>query len=477
MHQSKLIELLRKLSTRQLSRFGDFLQSPYFNKNTENKLFFNYLQAFVPGFDHPELEKGAVIRANPTESGLDEGALAYRMNELMQLLEDFLAAERLREQPLEAQFALMEAYHQMGLDKHYSTVRKRARKLLKKYPYQDAAYLQARYRLADIEDRYAQQYERRYREELQQAADALDRAYLAEKLRYSLEMVNAAQMLDIQYGLHLGEAVLGWLKDNPLHDAPRVDIYLNALLMLQQPEKQEYYHKLYSLLRDNEAILPPEEVKNLYAYLLNYCTRRINHYRDKSYLAHFLDINQYLLDKGMLLENGRLAPWRYTNLITAGLATGRPEWAKSFLEKYKKLLPEDFRDDIYHFNLAHHLYYTKDYGRAQVLLNQIDLRDALLAISAKNLLAKIYYETGQTELLLSFLEAYRIYLYRQDLVKPKLKEQARNFIDFTRKLAKLALFETEKRQALADSLPPATETFEREWLLAMFTKHLKGDGR
>ena len=467
MHQSKLIELLRQLSTRQLSRFGEFLQSPYFNKNKENCLFFNYLNAFAPAFESPELKKNAVIRANPTGAELDERTLFYRMNELMQLLEQFLSVEYLKEQPLEEQWALMETYRQMSLDKHYNTARKRARKWLDKHPFQDAAFLQWQYRLAELEDRYAQRYDRKYREELQRAADALDRAYLAEKLRYSLEMVNAAQMLDIQYNLQLGEAVLSWLQEHPLPNAPRVDIYLYALLMLQEPENQEHYRQLYRLLQENEAILPPNELKDLYTYLLNYCTRRINQYRDRSYLGYFLDINQYLLDKGLLLENGLLAPWRYSNLMTVGLATGRLEWAHQFLENYKNLLPEDFRDNIYHFNLAHYLFHRKDYGQAQVLLNQLDLRDPLLAITVKNLLAKIYYETGQTELLLSFLEAYRIYLYRQELAKPKLKEQARNFIDFIRKLARLAPFETEKRKALAESLPPATETFERDWLLKM----------
>ncbi|MCB0564503.1 MAG: hypothetical protein KDD01_09030, partial [Phaeodactylibacter sp.] len=178
MHQSKLIELLRQLSTRQLSRFGEFLQSPYFNKNTENCLFFNYLNAFAPAFEGPELEKDAVIRANPTGAELDERTLFYRMNELMQLLEQFLSVEYLKEQPLEEQWALMETYRKLGLDKHYNTARKRARKWLDKYPFQDAAFLQWQYRLAELEDRYAQRYDRKYREELQRAADALDRAYL-----------------------------------------------------------------------------------------------------------------------------------------------------------------------------------------------------------------------------------------------------------------------------------------------------------
>ncbi|MCB9049249.1 MAG: hypothetical protein H6556_07435 [Lewinellaceae bacterium] len=463
MHQSKLIMVLRKLSTRQLSRFGAFLQSPYFNKNTENNLFFDFLNAFAPGFDGPGLEKAAVMRGG----ALDEQALYYRMSELMQLLEQFLALEFLRENPLEEQWALMETYNRLGLDKHYNSARKRAEKLLRHFPFQDAAFLQAQYRLAEMDNRHAQQYERRHREELQQAADALDRAYLAEKLRYSLEMVNSAQMLDIHYHLRLGEPVLRWLQENPFPDAPRVDMYLYALLMLQEPEDQEHYRKLYLLLQQKEHILPPEERKNLYAYLLNYCTRRINQYRDKAYYGHFLDINMALIDKGLLLEQGALAPWRYTNLVTVGLVTGRLEWASRFLESYKNLLPESYRENIYSYNRAHYLYYEKQYEEAQSILIQITLQDLLLAIAAKNLLAKVYFETGQQELLLSFLEAYRIYIYRQELAKPRLKEQARNFIDFTRKLARLAPFEKEKRRALADNLPPATDILERDWLLSM----------
>lgn len=467
MHQSKLLELLRKLSTRQLSRFGEFLHSPYFNKNTENSLFFEYLIAFAPDFEGPGLAKDAVLQASPTDSTLDERGLAYRMNELMQLLEQFLAVEHLEGQAFEVQFALLETYERLGLEKHYNTAFKRLQRLLEKQPQRDAAFLRAGYRLAEQEYRHSQQYRRDYRAELQQAADALDKAYLAEKLRYNLEMANYREVLEVDYQLNLGEAVLQWVRQQNPQEIPIVKIYLEALLMIQQPEEQLHFYALRELLQDNEAILPAPELKNLYTCLLNYCTRRINRHRDKSYYGHFLDINQYLLDKELLLENGRLAPWRYSNLITVGLVTGRLKWAEGFLEQYRGLLPEEFREDIYRFNLGHCLYFRKEYDKAQVILNQIGLRDPLLAISTKNLLAKIYYETCQTELLLSFLEAYRIYLYRQDLAKPQLKEQARNFIDFTRKLAKLAPFETEKRRELAESLPPATETFEREWLERM----------
>ncbi|MCB0571180.1 MAG: hypothetical protein KDC66_15515 [Phaeodactylibacter sp.] len=460
MHQSKLIELLQKLPARQLQRFGEFLRSPFFNKNTENELLFNHLLAFAPGFDAPELDKSAVAKALE----LDERVLAYRMSELFQLLEQYLQVEHLMSRPLEQQLALMEAFDELELDKHFKAALRKAHKLVGQYPYHDGFLLQYLYRAIELENRHSERYERNYREELQRAADALDRAYLSNKLRYTLEMVNQGQILDIDYQLNLGEAVLQWVQQQPFEDTPVILVYLNALLMLQQPENTGYFDKLYALLRDHKGILSPAELKNLYAYLLNYCTRRINQFRDESFYIHFLEINDWLLEKGLLLEDGQLAPWRYSNLITVGLRTGRFDWASKVLHEYREYLPEGFRENIYNYNLGHYLYWKGEYGQAQVVLNQLDLRDLLLAVAAKNLLAKIYYETGQTELLLSFLEAYRIYVYRQPLAKPKLKGQVRNFIEYTRKLAKLAPFEVEKRRELAESLPPATEVLEREWL-------------
>ena len=460
MHQSKLIELLHKLSARQLTGLGEFLQSPLFNKNTDNLLFFNFLRPFSPGFDAPALSKNKVCQA----LGLEERSLAYRMSELLKLAEQYLLVERLLDSPLEQQLGLMEIFCALRLPKHYDAAKRKTHKLAGQYPYRDDVYLDYLRQITALENRYSQQYERSHNQALQDAADALDAAYLAKKLRYSLEMVNASKVLEINYDLNLGEAALQWVQQKSWEVTPAVGIYLHALLLLQKPEDEAHFLQLRQLLQEHESTLPPAELKNLYTYLLNHCTYRINQRRDDAYYGYFLEINEILLSKGLLLEEGQLAPWRYSNLMTVSLRTGRLEWAYQFLNQYKNYLPEDFRENIYGYNLAHYLYWLKAYDRAQTTLNQLDLRDPLLAVAAKNLLAKIYYETGQTELLLSFLEAYRLYIYRHPLVKPKLKLQTRNFIDFTRKLAKLAPFEKEKRQKLADSLPPATEVLEWEWL-------------
>ena len=94
MHQSKLIELLRKLLSGQLGRFREFLCSPYFNKNEDNLLFFNYLGKYLASSDEKKLAKNEVLAKLKVSKPLDEKGLAYLMSQQLGLLEKFLATEQ-----------------------------------------------------------------------------------------------------------------------------------------------------------------------------------------------------------------------------------------------------------------------------------------------------------------------------------------------------------------------------------------------
>ncbi|MEO0877115.1 MAG: hypothetical protein AAFY48_21160, partial [Bacteroidota bacterium] len=119
------------------------------------------------------------------------------------------------------------------------------------------------------------------------------------------------------------------------------------------------------------------------------------------------------------------------------------------------------------------LYYEGQPDNALLLLLQLDLRDPLLAIAAKNLTVKIHWETDQIELLLTFLENYRLYIYRQQLAKAHLKQQVKRFIDFTRRMAKIPAFAPEKFADLLEKLPAAGEIMEYDWLRAQVQDALR----
>lgn len=460
MQDSKLIDLMRKLSSAQVRQFDRWLPALVVVQNNEIQRLFQHLIGFAPQYKSSKLERKKVQQT----LGWNAKKLTDRSSLLLQLLGQCLIIEQVLNDPLEQQLRLMDIFEQLDLDKHFQTAKRQAHKTLDGTQRRGTTLLQQQHRLRELEARAQETYQRQHKPSLQLATDALDEFYLANKLSYLLEMTSAGSVLDIPYEIRLAEAVKHWAQQAPFSDSPLIKLYHATIQLVEEPEQQNHFLQLRELLQQHEPSIPLLQLKQLYTYLLNYCTRRITKVGDATYYQHYLDINTRLIDQGLLLEDGLLLPWRYSNLITVGLRTGKMQWTHNFLENYRTYLPPEDSENTYNFNLAHYLYYKQAFDEALLLLLQIDLRDPLLAIAAKNLMAKIYWETDQTELLLTFLENYRLYIYRQQLAKKHLKQQVKNFIDVTRRMAKIPDFEPEKYQELLDTLPLASDMLEHEWL-------------
>jgi hypothetical protein len=465
MHNSKLIRLLRNLSKKELNRFGEFVHSPYFNKNTEFISFYDYILPFGPNFSHKRLSKEQVLKSFKKKHQISEQSITYWMNGLIQLLEQFLSIEKLQEDELQRQHYLIQSYQNHQLEKSASSVLKKAKTQLANHHLQNADFFYQSFQLSKAAYELESSNRQSFNEELQVVSNSLDVYYLAEKLRYCCEMINFENILNVKYDLQLGNQILTFLDDNPLAEVPVIAVYLNIFKMLQNAEKDEHYNKVKKLLIQYEDIFTAKEIKSFYINVLNYCTRRINQFNDEKYWIEYLDINKTLLEKGLLFEKGQLSPWRYTNLVNVGLKTNQIDWTTSFIEEYKEKLPTEYKESMFAYNSGLMQYYLKAYDQAQQLIFNIETKDVLLNVLNRSLLVKIYYESNQTELLLFSLEANRIFLLRNKLIDPKLKTQMKRFIDFTKKLVKIDITDADKLLPLKEKLPNASEVMHRDWLL------------
>ncbi len=473
MQNSKLIELLRSLPKRKLGRFHDFICSPYYNKNTDIISFFYYLEKYSPSFDHKNLDKEIVLKKVKTSKPLDEKSLAYLMNNLLNLLEQFLVAEELGNDTFQSQFYLLQDYHDLGLQKHYKSALDKSKNLIAGIAQRDAKYYSNRFALSRLEYKNSNLFHKQYDEKLQIAADDLDIYYLLEKLRYCCEMQNQENFLNVKYELKLGSHLVDWANEHGYAAIPSISVYLNILSLIKEDQNYELFLSVKKLINKHEKLFEHGELLKLYHSILNYCTRQINRYNDDKYLSEYLEINKLLLEKDMLFDHDVLSPWKYANLVNVGLKTGQVDWTKSFIETYKNKLPEEYAENMYAYNLSLFHYYQKDYDKAQTMAFQTESKDVLLNILNRSLLVKIYFETGQTELLLYYLEANRLFLLRNKLIKPNLKKQMQRFIDFTKKLAKIEKHEPEKLKSLKAALPEASEVMHRDWLSDQIEEKMK----
>lgn len=476
MHQSKLLELLRTFSPRQRSQFREFLESPYFNRAADAAAFYDYLAPYAPAFAHAALSKAAVRNQFKPGEPLTEKRLAYLMNQLHGLAEEFVAVEAFRTDPLKKALARIETYASAGLPRHLRAALEQAAGGLEQFPYRNADYYAENYRLTALHYWQSDQIQHQHNPDLQHASDALDTFFLVEKLRYCLTMAHTENTLNLKYEWGLGAQLIDWENTDPATLNPTQQVYLTGILLARHPDDTAWYHRQKALLLEHDGRFNENERKLLYTGLLNYCSQRINRYNDQTFFAEYFELNKTLLERGLLFEDGQLSPLRYLNLVNSGLQTAQTEWTERFIRQYRDRLPAPYATDAYLMAMGRYHFHLGDYAPAQVALSQVNPLNPQMAVMARNLLARIYYETGETELLLAFLEAYRVYLLRQELLNPQMKQQARRFVDFTRRLAKIDRPEAHLLPKLRAELPPATEIYHRDWLLEQIERKMRQFG-
>ena len=465
MRQSKLLDLLRTLTARQTSRLEEYLASPFFNKNEDLSAFFRFLKNYAPEFAHADLDKSHILKKGIAGQKMDSKRLAYWMSDLLKLTENFLAVEVLLEDAHLINRTLLEIYHEKGLYKHYKAILEKATRQLEDYPFRNAEYYHWYFQLRQLEYLHSDLSQRTFNPDLQEAANALDVYYLVEKLRLSCAMVNLVQLLNVDYDLGWTEEVLQIAGQSPDLQTPAIRVYRALFQMLKHPEDPEYYTRAKEALWAHFNQFDKAELTLLSGALFNFCSRRINRYNDAFFWKEYLEVGKFLLQEELILEDGRLSPWLYKNLVTAGLQLEELEWTNDFIQTYRDRLPESYQEPLYEYNLAQYLYHCREYDQAQLTLMQVEFRDVFLALSTRSLLVKIFYETDQIELLFSHLEAFRIYILRNKLLPEANRRQVQQFIDFTRKLARIDKPEAGKLPDLEAQLPEASQVLHREWLL------------
>lgn len=465
MRQSKLLVLLRSFPAVRWRRFGEFVQSPYWNKNKDIRAFYQFLSDYHPKFDHPDLDKKNVVSRLALTGSFTEKKLAYLMSQTTGLAETFIAIETLRDSPSLPEWLHLKALRDAGLTRQFAAGYEQWQKKLPTDPADG-------FHLFEVELLAFQTLTKpghlEFNPLLQKANNQLDESYLLHKLRLLAAIHNVQRLIDVRYNMLIGSELEALLLQNPqLLDSRPIPATWFFAWQLNRGDEPEWFEKLLWALDRHAGILGLQEQKELYIYALNFCTRRINLYNEQHYYTRYLDLHEIMLKKGLLLENNRLQPHIYLNLVYAGLRSGRSVWTHHFFHQWRAHLPPESRENLFAYALSLYHYFHKEYDQAQKTLARVEFEDVLLAVSARSLMVKILWETRQTELLFACLEANRLFLHRNKQLDPRLRRQMQQFVDFTRRLARIDPPDPAKLKALAQRLPPATEIMHRDWLAKM----------
>ena len=467
MKKSKLLDVFRALEAREWRPFEDFLHSPYFNKKEEvSRLGEHLLLAARRGFPEKMLEQEAIMNAAFPEDQAGEKQLAYAMSDLLKLCEQFLSWRAIEEEGLTVSLYHLRTCQSRDLEKSYKRTYNNCRKELLDDGLESQTRLWQRYQLCQIaEDKFAAKGLRTTDPYLQEAADRLDIYYLTQKLKLSCAMIARQTALNEQYAIRvLSQEVLQQIDHLPENSLAR--LYAQSYSLLQTDNDEAALQGLWNSLIEQQQAIAPEEVTELFHHTVTYCIQQIRK-GFRQFTTQLLNIYQEGLARGFLLEEGVLSPWNYKNIVKLGLGLRRFDWVDLIIRQYTDVLPEDQREDAFHYNMADLQYHRQNYDQAFFHLNKVEFTDIHYILGSKTMLVKIYFETDETEALLALLSSFSIYLKRNRLIANNIRLAYKNFLNFTNKLLKATA--DHQDQLLAD-IRHTVSLSDRSWLLVQAQK-------
>jgi hypothetical protein len=469
MEKSKLIELIRTFTKPEMRRFGAFLSSPYYNTNPELVAFWEYLDKLFPRLPENKLKKELVAKklyANEAD-GLKK--LAYVMNYVLKLAEQFLAYQRFEEQSELLECQKLNELVKRNLEKNYTHQFRQLSERIDNMEKKGPDYFYYRYQLSDIAaEHFASKSVRTYDENLQMASDALDDFYFLSKLKYSCEMLNRQEILSVAYELKFMKQVEDYLISSSSTE-PLIEIYLQIYFSLYHSSEDSYLQQLLKLIKTHGEHIEKEELRRIYLYSINLCLRKMRQGKSE-YLPITLDLYEEAIQNGSLIENNYLSHWNYNNMVKLALRLKRFEWIENFIHTYSELLRPQFKEDAVQYNLAELFYHKKDYNQALFHLNNVHFTDINYHLGSRIVLIKTFYESGAEEALFSVLASFSVYLRRNKHISVTLKKSCLNFCNLLHQVLKVNQKKYDQLEEKVQTLQPLAE---RPWLLAVLNEQQK----
>jgi len=370
---SKLISLLNCFSSRDWSKFSDFVNSPFFNKRKDLIVLTEYLKGLAPEFTETNLEKTAVFKAIYSDQQFDERQLGYVMNYMMGLVEKYLGWKKLADNENFLEIQTLNTLSEFQKEGHFQHVYKRVKKNLSKKAPNSVTHFYNQFLLSDIaSEEFSNRKIRKFNDHLQDTVDRLDEYYFLNKLKYTCIMMDWQYLIADQYEINFIEEIKKYLEGKIL--PPEIKIYLQIVHMLTSDKPESYFNELVHLMKKHFHLFSKNEMKEIYQNAVNFCARKIRA-GEEIYLSKTLNLYVDGIEVGVFLENGTLSPWTYTNVSKLALRLQRYEWIKEFIFQNKDLMHPDFRENTFAYNLSELYFYTNQYDKALEQLTQVKFSD------------------------------------------------------------------------------------------------------
>ena len=459
-------QLFFTFSINDWKQLRKFVASPYFNGRQQ---LIRLLEYFIGCYQKNEPpEKKAGFSYTFPEREFEDQLWRLSVSQLYKLAEQWLAFRKIQQTITFPALPLAMQYRRHGFPEHHERTIRQFEKSLNKAPRHDAEFFEDKYQLEWEKYQFRSSGKRTEEFNLQEVTDAMDIAFIARKLRVACFAVSHEAVYKTRYDLGLLQAVIEKVAHTPLLlESPPIALYYHCYLALTNNDEFHFQTLIESLAKFAE-VLPVKELRNLYLLAINFGIRQINASRP-AYDRPVLDLYKIGLEKKLLLNANHLSHFTFNNIVAIAIRIGENAWVETFMNQYKMHLERRHRKVSYALGMARLSHAKKAYKTALLFLQNADYKDFINNIIAKTLQMKIYYETGELEVLEAHLRNMKSYIMRKRTMGYH-RSNYLSIIRFTQAMMDLNPFDRHAKKSLFDEIDAEDNLTEKEWLLNMLNR-------
>jgi hypothetical protein len=435
MENTWLIDVLKKLSKKEIDSFVDFVSSPYYNTNKKLITLSIIISKTAPDFTSSKISKEMIFKKIYGNEKYNDAKIRRLISFLFELLEKYLSLNQFEQKPFIKQLYLSEAFNEKGIDKFQTKIEDNLLHILSKESkesrdlnYNWFLYYQEKaenYRAKIIDDEFIKNYLIRF--------NHFDTFYYTTKLWQYIKLHSIKNIFNITLNRDKEIELLNVVGNSTelLSSSSLLKVYFEVLCIYNNYNIHDSISvtSLLKSIEDNISSFNKNDIRGILFSLAQF--KSFLYFKEnKNYRQHeeeALSIYKYM-DSHHLLKNEvePLQAGLFVGISVLAIRMRENEWASYFIHKYQNDLPLDLRDNLTLY-VNGLLYNGKgDFKQSYSNLNQLKFDSVNMYINTKIIQLINCYELNWIDELYSIINSFNMYIKRNHL---KLSDYQNKFID------------------------------------------------
>lgn len=485
MLNSKVIDILKTFSSGEMKRFGEFLNSPFHNKNKKAIILFDLISKYHPLYENKNLTKeNLFVKLFPSEKRTySDASVRNLFSDLMILAERYLAVIRFEND----KFDFNEKILREITDRKLTGIFDKKIRMLSELTDPDGITGEDHfYRKFILEE--IRSSNRQYSDNLKLFKDSsLIKASEYLSFFYLIKMFKLVNFMEFQKLHNINNDsnfAVSLIKDFDLDrslkiietnavseiDVKVIKVYYKMYRSIVNFENDDRYFDFKNSLLENDNLFSKLERLGLYICLTNSCVKKIDSGK-KSFTRECFDIYTLMLDHELYSAYPGYFPMSaFCAILHTGLSSGEFKKIEDFINSYSSRLNPEHISDAVNYSMAHLSFYKKDFGKALECIIKTDSEFSQFKFLLKILTLKIYYETGDFDSLYYSSDSFQHFLNNNKLVGERYRSEFTNFIKALDLLVRYRSGNNEHIRNKLEHLFKSKSMAGKKWLVEKFNE-------